>query len=312
MSSFEISLRFFQKLTGIKKIHLSLSRYTLLGKKEVTGKSHTKTGRITPFEHLQRLVSERRIKDLEKPLMILSVRNVLSNLRCVAYIKGYTKDGLARVAEENVHTERPYHILAEKNSGTLTIEEFDSKNGNKADFFWFLSGVPVLWNEGNEKELLERIVTEAADHSHVWHIPRGNHPEATNKTRKQWQDLQDIFIETLPNTRYEAFRKLQAYAKENKLKREDNILHNILGVDDSGKLYQLTANGRLEELGRQIKEQGAKKAICVDNSGSTVVQFYPKGVNGECKQLVAAPNYRAPGTAYLVIELRDDAFTFLS
>ncbi len=309
LESFEISLRFSQKIKGIERIHLSLSQYVPLAKKEVLYKNHTIMGRLTQSEHLTKLVQEGRIKDLNKPLMVISARNVLSNLRSVAYIRGFTNDGLARVAEEITDIKRPYHVLGEKIDGSLRIEEFNPSDVNiKNDFAWFVSGVPVLWDEADEKGLFERIVTEASDHSHVWHIPRGNHPKVADESRKTWQDLQNIFIETLGDTRNDAFVRLKEYAEEKQLKREDRILHNVLGIGNDGFLYQLIAAGQLEDLGKQIKKQGAKRAIVVDNSGSLAVQFYPNGINGECNMLIAAPNHRPRGTAYLVIEIEDNSF----
>jgi len=70
LASLAVNLRFSQKITGIAKVHLSLSQYNLLGKKELTGKNHTKEGRITPYEHLQQLVNAGRMKELEKSFIM--------------------------------------------------------------------------------------------------------------------------------------------------------------------------------------------------------------------------------------------------
>lgn len=315
LKAFELSLRFFQKIRGIEAIHLSLSQYSPLPKKEVLEAKHTDEGRILLTQHLDNLVCEGRIKDLNKPLMVTSVRNVLSNLRCVAFIRGYTVDSLAMVAEEvtDINIKRPYHVLGVKSDGRLTIEEYKPVYDNiENDFLWFISGAPVLWDESDEEDLFERIVTEASDYCHVWHIPRGNHPDATKESRQIWQDLQNIFLDTLKNSRHDAYLRLINYAlKKRHLQREEHILHNVLGVDNVGNIYQLITTGRLENLGKQLKEQGARRAIVVDNSGSLEVQFYPYGINGSGNQLIAAPNHRSKGTAYMVIELKNKAFSFL-
>ena len=110
----------------------------------------------------------------------------------------------------------------------------------------------------------------------------------------------------------EASEPLLAYARKAQLVREDFGLHNVLGVDGNGRLLQLIANGRLESLGKQIKALGATRAICVDNSGSSVVRYRPADAAGSpWIQLFAAPNHRPPGTAYLLLELKGTSFGFL-
>lgn len=338
-SSFTINIQFYQKINRYKKIHLSLSRYTPPRKKDAKNAKEEascpsnyqdeKITRILPRDHLQNLFDDNRIENFKCPLMLISVRNVLSNLRCLGYIKGKTEKPLGVDEEYKLLNElltqnknsnssensnsRPYHILGEKN-GKFIIEEW-KPHGN-LDFSWFISGVPVLW-EDEEYNIYQRIVTEAADHSHVWHLPRKHHPEINDTAITHWQQLQEIFTKTLMAPREEAYLELEKYAKKNKLKREENYLHNILGVDEKGKLCQLVEVGKLEDLGQKIKNLGVRRAICVDNGGSVTTIFYPKGlITGALTEnyfpLVAAPNHRIPGTAYLIFELEEDSkFSFL-
>ncbi|MHA2053123.1 MAG: hypothetical protein ACW99F_05925 [Candidatus Hodarchaeales archaeon] len=320
-SSFKVNIQFEQKISGFKKIHLSLSQYTPPAKKELMGSVHTKIARKTPLEHVERLFKEGRLKNLHQPLLIISVRNVLANLRCIAYLKGITQKPIS-VAEEsklfdlsrngNFPSNRPYHILGEKND-RLVIEEWEPKQ--LPDYTWFLSGIPVLWDDKDEEKLYQKIVTEAADHSHVWHIPRGNHPEATDKVKSQWQYLQKLFYQSLAASRSKAFRQLEGYAKKQRLIRENAYLHNILGLDEDGNLRQLIGLGKLENLGQKIKNRGVRRALCVDNGGSISVEFYQNGLSGardgDYLILVAAPNHRFPGTSYLIVELKDSKFSYL-
>ncbi|KPA09658.1 hypothetical protein MHK_010138 [Candidatus Magnetomorum sp. HK-1] len=312
--SFEFNSTFNQVIHGIDNINLSLNQYKPVSKKNLLGNTHTKESRKTPLEHLEKLAREKVINDFNAPLMVLSVRNVLANLRCIAYLKGYT-DSPISVKEENdlLLESRPYHIFGKKNGkhviDTLNLKKWDKE---KDQYSWFISAVPVLWDDLNDDMIFRKIVTESADHSHVWSLPRGSHPEATDMTRSNWQSLQDIFIKSLVKNEEEAFNELNAYAKKNKLLREENYFHNILGLDSDGNLCQFIAKGKLENLGKQLKKQGVKRALCVDNSGSVTVQFFKKGLagalNGEYIQLIAAPNQRHRGTAYLVIELKDSKF----
>jgi hypothetical protein len=321
-SSFEVNIHFEQKISGFQKIHLSLSQYTPPAKKKLMGLAHTRAARKTPLEHVESLFGAGRITDHHQPLMIISVRNVLSNLRCIGYLDGITERPLS-VAEEansfiptkdgNFPSNRSYHILGEKND-RLIIDQWNPRD--LIDFSWFISGVPVLWDDEDENSIYERIVAEEADHSHIWHLPRGNHPEATLTDRDHWEHLQQIFMQTLTDTRTKAFKRLNNYAKKNKLMREYNYLNNIIGLNAKNNIIQLINFGRLEDLGQKIKSLGVRRALCVDNGGSISVEFYPGGLfsarRGYYQTLIAAPNHRVHGTAYIVIELKDSAFSYLS
>ncbi len=289
-------------------IYLSLAQYQAVDKKELASGQHTRSGRLSPKEHLNQLTREGIDLDHGQPLMVVSTRNVMSNLRCIAYLA--EKPGYAQVSEEVIPS-RPYHILGLDRSGKLSIGSFDTHSEDPSQFSWFLSGVPVLWGDGSEEELFQRIVTEASDHSHIWRIHRGNHPFATDESRKIWEELQSIFVRTLGDPRESAYEDLVSLAEKKNLEREDLYLHNILGVDRDGtRLYQLIGIGRLEELGQRIHRMGATHAICVDNGGSPVVLNYSKGYGHEPIQEFAAPNHRPMGTAYLVIQLKGTSFYY--
>lgn len=170
----------------------------------------------------------------------------------------------------------------------------------------YLSGVPVLWDDEDEEQLFRRLVSEAADPAHIWHLPRGGHPEASQTSVQQWRELHELFTSSLTLDRDNATGTLIAYAESRGLKREDEYLHNIPGVDDKSQLCQYIACGRLESLGRRIRRQfGVRRALCVDNGGSIELRFYPCGSGGFPVQLFAAPNFRPAGMAYLAIVLPD-------
>ena len=296
-----ISIEYSQIIEEISNIYLSLSQYGSINKKKLTNNSHVKMGRLKAIDHVQELVHTKIITNLDAPLLVISVRNVMSNLRCIAYLKG--KNDFACVSEEVIPS-RPYQILGKRRGDNkLVIEELDTNIDNKLQYQWLLSGVPVLWDDMNQDNLYRKIVTAAADHSHVWRIYRGSNPNATPESIRTFEELQEIFLRTLNQNEEIAFDELNYYVQHKKLERENKYLHNIIGVDDSGsKLYHLIGIGLLEELGAKIKKMGAKRAICVDNSGSIEVQFYPKGINSDFIQEFAAPNNRPLGTAYLIIE----------
>ncbi|MBF0232622.1 MAG: hypothetical protein HQK65_06230 [Desulfamplus sp.] len=338
MSSFKTCARFEQAISGIKAVHLSLCQYKTFPKKDllsVGGHQAAKHDRKTFLEHLSDLVVSGRLKDAKCPLMVLSVRNVLANYRGIGYVPGRYETPLAVAGEQELLPEcRPYHILGEKN-GQLVIETWDpagetwgwdsavaakGQSGqtfekDKCPYSWFISGIPVVWDDIDADGLYKMIITEAADHSHVWRLPRGSHPEATDWSKAVWKTLETVFLKHLTSSMDEAHAELDHIAQLNNLTREDGYFHNIIGIDQNGHLCQLINTGRIEELGQQIKARGVKRAIIVDNSGSTTVKFLPNGLAGalanEIRHLVAAPNHRQPGTAYLVIELADSSFESL-
>src|SRR5207237_3802675 len=122
-------------------------------------------------------------------------RNVLSNLRCIGYSAALcARDGLppgtvAAVAEEHERPGRPYHVIR-RAGGALRVDEFAPAGSLRdpqpglADADWLVSGTPVLW-DCDPDELFERMVTDAADHSHVWRLPRGTNPDAPDETSAQ-------------------------------------------------------------------------------------------------------------------------------
>ena len=98
-SSFDVNICFEQQISRFGAIHLSLSQYDPPKKKNLTDREHTKVARKTPLEYLTQLISDGRVADPDRPLIILSTRNVLANLRCIGYIKGFTKTPIS-VSEE--------------------------------------------------------------------------------------------------------------------------------------------------------------------------------------------------------------------
>lgn len=311
MSSFEIRQQLWQLIKGVKNIHLSLSQYRNISSKEIVNPLHTKLNRLTPKEHLEQLIKANRLMDLDQPLLVISIRNVLSNLRCIAYLKEVNKNNPLTVNEEVLSAVRPYYCIGMKND-KLTADEIFPINFENLGYNWFFSGVPVLWEGLNEDEIFQLIVSESSDHSHVWDIPRGLHPKAKEVTRTYWRELHQIFITSLAMPSKIASEKLCAYARKHQLRREENYLHNVLGIDDRGNLVQYIGHGKMEALGNELSKKGVKKGIVVDNSGSTSVLFFPEGYHTkEPIQLFAAPNHRPAGTAYLVIELANGSFETL-
>jgi hypothetical protein len=311
-ASFVCDIAFSQVITAIRDVHLSLAPRAPFPKRELAGVVGPSKGRLTPGEHLDLLVMQGRLRDLDSPLLVVSCRNVLSNLRCVGYVQGVTSNVVGVLEEDFSRSVRPYFVLGQKGDqhAGVCLQEVRPEDGLWRDFRWFVSGVPVLWDDWTADELFRTMVTEAADHAHIWRMPRGKHPEATELSRRQWQEMQDLFLEQLYAPRDEAFAKLLQLPFVAGLQREDAYVHHVLGTDDNGNLYEVIQRGRPEDIGHVLRSKGAKRAICVDNAGASVVQFYPEGARGPVIQRYAAPDHREAGTAFLFVELESSTFSY--
>lgn len=320
MPAFELTLHLAQRVTRWADLILSLGSHARLPPKAVVcpgagreagddAPAVEPDARKTADEHLAQLASAGRLP-ANHPLLVLSVRNVLSNLRCLAYVAGEGAGAPVTVEGERLGG-RPYHVLGLTRAGTLTVEEGDPGDPAwRARFRWFFSGVPVTWDGEGPEGLFHRVVTEAADPSHVWRIPRGNHPGATEETTGLWNRVHQAFVATLGCSRETAFQAVSAAAGA--VPREEGYFHNALGVDAEGRLCQCMRGGRLEEVGAEMRRRfGVRRALCVDNGGSSVVRFYPAGLASDGIQLAALPNHRAAGTAYLVAVLPEKGFTWV-
>ena len=292
---------------------LSLSAASI-EKKDLLSTTPTPAARFTAREHYDLLRTKPKT-----PFAVAGARNVLANLRCVGYSAesaarlGMPPGSFAAVAEEHDQPGRPYHVLR-RTQGRFVIDEFTPTGSLRDpqpgldDTDWLFSGTPVLW-DCEPSELFERIVTDAADHSHVWRLPRGRSPEATDASRGQWKALQDVFVATLSASRSDAATELTRLANQSALQREDSYLHSVWGVGAAGELIIVIAHGRLEEVGALVRSRGATRAICVENGGSC--GFWIVDQDMDWSPQVKAPNFRPGGTAYAFFELPTARFQAL-
>lgn len=283
---------------------------TRLRSKDLVSSGPAETGgKFTLEEHLQGALERGRIFP-RTPLLVLGLRNNLVNARAIVQ----TGRSILAVEEEDPHrSRRPYYGLLYSDSRFQMVER-SQLDDLAADGDFFCSGIPVLWDDLGSEELFERILVEAADHSHVFDLPRGNHPLATDATRAAWQALHDAFLSTLDAESVVAALAMQdaLLALPEPLRRCDSYLHSLLGVDQQGNLVNIVAYGLLEDLGRLAAARGCRRAVCVENSGSVMPTFLPEGWPGLVIPLLRAPNFRPRGRVLLLIELADESFGGLS
>lgn len=260
-------------------------------------------GKATLEEHLDSL-STRHASLRTVPLVVLGLRNSLVNLRAPVI---HGKRFQAVDGESPLESQRPYYGVEYRNS-KLSMTVVRDEPAEWPDFFF--AGIPVLWEGFTGESLLDLMLIEAADHSHIFDLPRGNSPRATDSTRQAWADLHTAFRRCVHADHDSAVEVMRgAVSKiDAPLTRSDDYLHAVLGIRADGALIYVCANGRLEDLGQAAKDHGCTRAVCVENSGSVMPTYLPKGIAGETIPLLRAPNFRPHGRAVLVLELTQSTF----
>ena len=263
-------------------------------------------GKFTIKEHL-RLLDARGQHDSRRPLLVLGLRNSLVNPRAPVIRQGKIH---ALRGERPDESARPYYGLGLRNGRIVLDRALGGTNPAESWPEFFCAAVPVLWDDLEGEALFDALLTEASDHSHVFHLPRGNHPEATDGTRRTWQRLHEVFLENLHADSAAAAMAMRAEvaAARPALRRADTYLHAVIGQTDPGELRCVFVNDRLESIGRAMAEGGCRRAVCVENSGSVGPTYFPDGSDGDAIPLLRAPNYRPKGRAILAIELEDSTF----
>jgi len=243
----------------------------------------------------------------DSPLLVLGMRNNLVNLRAPVIWRG---EAYAVSDEDPTASHRPYFGLGLKN-GRLVCERALGDIGTAAEWpEFFCAGVPVLWDDLAEPELFDCMLTEAADHSHLFDLPRGASCRTTDASLAIWTRLHEVFTAHAHSDLRTAAAALRTVinAVQPPLIRCDDYFHAALGNDTSERLVCLFGHARLEDLGRRLNALGCRHGVCVENSGSVTPTWCPCGAEGPMIPLIRAPNFRDRGRAVLILELADAAF----
>ncbi len=299
---------------------------TSIAHKALSQPGHTSHGRLDPWQHLYETIAAGNLEQGDRPLLVVGVRNVLANHRCIAYTARHSPRLQSVLGEDPTLSQRPYHAIAINPQGKLTIDEIDGR-GEFGAYSSFCSGVPAVWDSEAHGQLMRRMIAEAADQAHIYHLPRGNHPDANDDTRAAWTTMHNTFMRVLYEPREVAADALLNQAERLGLQREHNYFHAVLGIDGSGGLALHVAHGELEEVGNHLRDTfDLARGICFENSGSISVLFYPEGIRSlradpsapqgfaldePEHSLIAAPNKRRAGTSFLILELADASFDVL-
>jgi hypothetical protein len=262
-------------------------------------------GKATLAEHLY-ILSNQNVIRRHAPLLTLGIRNNLVNLRAPIICGGraYAVEG-----ERPEESARPYYGIGCRDGKLEIGQALGGSSEIWSDFF--ISGIPVLWDDADPESLLDLILAEAADHSHVFNLPRGDHPGATESSHRAWSELHEAFranVHADLSTAVSAMRSAVA-AIDPPVSRCDNYLNAVFGVRDDGTVICIYAHGLLESLGLRAEALGCRRAVCVENSGSVMPTYLPSGLDGDHIPILRAPNFRPQGRAMLVFELENRLFS---
>ncbi len=308
-ASWKVSQATVLSVDEFDEAHLSLATKTPIQEKDQRRENRLSRGRLTIEEHLDNARRQAGLRGKpfpeDRPTLAISCRNVLSNPRCGAWVRGFTSQFLTVQGEDPRLSRRPYHLLGFR-SGRFSIEEEFVEPDRLKEYDWAFSGVPIYWDG---QEIAPRMLAETTDFAHVFRLPRGFSPSAVDSTTERWQSLRDLTRKTLYLPRAEAYARILEVSEG--LPLETTYLHNCAGVTDDGRLVVMMANASLEDIGMKLHGHGARRAIVLDNGGSCSLFFYPNGVSGSVIQLAAGPNFRPAGTAYLFIVLSGPSYSIL-
>lgn len=260
--------------------------------------------KLTLEEHLA-FLNRGQALDPQASLFVFGTRNSLVNLRAPILCKGTAH---AVRGESPELSNRPYYGFGSR-EGRLSVGQALGGSAEEwSDFF--VAGIPVLWDDMDEDTLLNQMLVEAADHSHILDLPRGKHPSATEETRRRWAELHAIFKATVHSDKSTAIAEMRSVVGpiDLELRRCDNYLNAVIGVTNDGAVILIYAHGRLEALGQRAKELGCRRAVCVENSGSVMPSYLPDGSAGPAIPLLRAPNFRSRGSAVVAIELTNPMY----
>jgi hypothetical protein len=94
------------------------------------------------------------------------------------------------------------------------------------------------------------------------------------------------------------------------LQYEDAYMHNCVGITADGQLINMINYTNLRQMARDLRNAGATRALVLDNGGSSSVFYFDNlpPDSASVVQIIAGPNYRPRGTAYIFIVLSSGTY----
>lgn len=165
-----------------------------------------------------------------------------------------------------------------------------------------VSGIPlVIAGQPSTRQLL---VASCSDVAHVFDVnPRGQRgpsADAWQRLSNLWQELKD---QQLDDT--DLVTQMEEEARRLAVSSSRDLLHSVLAQRFDGILVAFAITGALNDIASELAQRwGIQHAVLLDNGGSVGWQALIPDADAP-KLLVAGPNYRPQGTAFLQFDLGD-------
>lgn len=243
-----------------------------------------------------------------RTVLIQTWRNAVQNPRCIMWSR---EQGICQSRHEHAErSRRPYYGIAVLKSGKLRAVKFLPSAGMPDDDVQqFGAGIPVLWS--GQVLTIEQIAPEVADLSHLWRLPVSSTYPTSERDRETFDRLRAVFELHRHATTEEAAEAILDAARGRTepripaLAREENYLHQAIGVLPDGGLVIVVAHGSLEQIGELAREAGATHAVVIDNGGSPAIAL-KRRPDAELRTLVESYYHRPLSIAAAVHEIEGE------
>lgn len=259
-----------------------------------------------PKEVLTPVATLLKGQDRDHGQVLIGARNTLNEFGYRARI-----DGLwwGRRGDPPLPPDWPVLVLA---PGGLSLEPLSKAEGSAADL---VTGIPLV--VGSKPKSRAFFLAHCSDVAHVFAAhpsgligpSRNTNPESRRaENQALWTELSQAWQEGLDRKLSEAdVAQVMAEVGERRAAAPSrNLLHSMIAVDREGCVMSFALTGSLDGIAAHLaRHWGVRDAVLLDNGGSVGWWSRSPG-NEEAVLLVAGPNYRPQGTAFL--DFRIDQF----
>lgn len=165
-----------------------------------------------------------------------------------------------------------------------------------------VTGIPlVIAGQPSNRRFL---VASCSDVAHTFDVnPRGQRgpsADAWQRLSNLWQELKDQQLEDT-----DLATQMEDEAKRLSVSPSRDLLHSVLAQRFDGILVAFAITGALTDIASELAQRwDVQHAVLLDNGGSVGWQALVPGAEAP-RLLVAGPNYRPKGTAFMQFDIGD-------
>ncbi|NKB35368.1 MAG: hypothetical protein GKR91_19895 [Pseudomonadales bacterium] len=164
-----------------------------------------------------------------------------------------------------------------------------------------LTGLPLVID--GEAASREFIVANCSDVAHSFEV----HPSGlVGPPPPAWLELGDAWEQTKidQKTQVQAYSEIMAIADNHGCVESRDRLHSLICQSKDGAFHIIALTGSLTSIAIKLVEMDMDNGIILDNGGSTGF-YYCRDKKSKPIQMLAGPNYRPKGIAFLVAHAVD-------